>query len=654
MSLKDLDDPDIVKLNVVLHTNKDTNSKISLTAKLFTFDKSQTLTGEYPFLCTNVEYNADYFTDKPTFEKVQIFFNRKEFDKLVALSGAPLKEHTIKEGDRVEVTKITEGNVLRQGKIYGDNRDNTYIIKYNDGETDVKVSKENIRLIDSQVETKKVDIVRINILLMLNIMFPISFPVNDNVSSLLNKSKQFDFMSLFKTIVSSGEYSYLNIDKPSTVIQVVWLDTITSNPVYIELYEAFKNYKKKLIEYAVVKSKRADPINISGIQKELTKFYKDYISTYKSTERRKHKNVYEHLDKLFKTKEKEYNHLSNRVQNLNDQIDILKQMSNKFLQNPETKLIELEEIAKKLNVDESAEKKTLERLISQYKAGTSDENEFKKGLEDYQTRSSSTWWKIYFMLSRFKKNTSDYNEFIDKYVATYVAKFTDNDTPYWAYNNSRSAIEAKFLKSTSDLEFYFNFLKKIEQFIPSYRKSLSMDISPLLGDEDNRYAINIDDYLKLYKDKKKNADASIDVIRPSKKTRSENEVDETKNDYYEIHLGVAVVGGKVDASTDVWCYYNSIKLANDFSTIYDSIKLASTKQEAIDMLSLYPYVDLETKIAEAKGKMPVSKMTLQRSPLPKKPPLPKRSPVQTQMPPIQTKKKGGSKKGARKTLRLKK
>ena len=158
MSLKDLDDPDIVKLNVVLHTNKDTNSKISLTAKLFTFDKSQTLTGEYPFLCTNVEYNADYFTDKPTFEKVQIFFNRKEFDKLVALSGAPLKEHTIKEGDRVEVTKITEGNVLRQGKIYGDNRDNTYIIKYNDGETDVKVSKENIRLIDSQVETKKVDI----------------------------------------------------------------------------------------------------------------------------------------------------------------------------------------------------------------------------------------------------------------------------------------------------------------------------------------------------------------------------------------------------------------------------------------------------------------------------------------------------------------
>jgi hypothetical protein len=394
----------------------------------------------------------------------------------------------------------------------------------------------------------------------------------------------------------------------------------------------------------------------------LTKFYKDYISTYKSTEKRRQKNLFEHLDNKFKAKEKEYN-LSTRTQNLNEQIDILRQMTNKFVQNPETKLTELEEIAKKLNVDESAEKKTLERLISQYKAGTSDENEFKKGLEDYQTRSSSTWWKMYFMLSRFKKNTSDYNEFIDRYVAKYVAKFTDNETPYWAYNNSRSAIEAKFLKSTSDLEFYFNFLKKIEQFIPSYRKSLSMDISPLLGDEDNRYAINIDDYLKLYKDKKKNADASIDVIRPSKKTRSENEVDETKNDYYEIHLGVAVVGGKVDASTDVWCYYNSIKLANDFSTIYDSIKLASTKQEAIDMLSLYPYVDLETKIAEAKGKMPVPvpKMSLQRSPLPKKPPLPKRSPVQTQNPRVQTqnprvqtKKKGGSKKGARKTLRLKK
>jgi len=648
MSLKDLDDPDIVKLNVVLHTNKDTNSKISLTAKLFTFDKSQTLTGEYPFLCTNVEYNADYFTDKPTFEKVQIFFNRKEFDRLVALSGAPLKDHKIKEGDLVEVTKITEGNVNRPGKVARNNGDDTYSIEYSDGKYDAKVQKDNIRLIDSHGNAN--DIVRNNILLMLNIMFPISFPVNDNVSSLLNRSKQFDFMSLFKTIVSSGEYAYLNIDKPSTVIQMVWLDTITSNPVYVELYEAFKNYKKKLSEYALVKIKRADPSNIISIQKELTKFYKDYIYTYKSTEKRKHKKEYEAFDRLFKE--------STRVKNLNEQIELLKKMTKQFVvYDQQNKLTELDEIAKKLNVDEDADKKKLEKLINQYKAGTLDENEFKKELEEYQNRSSSTWWKMYFMLSRFKKNTSDYNEFIEKYVNRFVIS-NDNEMQYWAYNNSRSAIEAKFLKSTSDLEFYFNFLKKIEQFIPSYRKSLSMDISPLLGDEDNRYAINIDDYLRLYKDKKKNADASIDVIRPSKKTRSENEVDDTKNDYYEIHVGVAIVGGKIDASTDVWCYYNSIKLANDFSTIYDSIKLESIKQEAIDTLSLYPYVDLETKIAEAKGQMSQSK----KSPVPKKPPIQRQMPpvqrqmppVQRQMPPIQTKKKGGSKKGARKTLRLKK
>ena len=149
---------------------------------------------------------------------------------------------------------------------------------------------------------------------MLNIMFPISFPVNDNVTSLLNKSTEFDFLSLFKTIVSSGEYAYLNIDKPSTVIQVVWLDTIASNPMYTEIYEALKNYKKKLIEYALVKIKRTDTKNINGIKDDLVKIFDKYFKTPDLKKKKKEKEL------IFKEKLSDFNTANDRIENLNEQI----------------------------------------------------------------------------------------------------------------------------------------------------------------------------------------------------------------------------------------------------------------------------------------------------------------------------------------------
>jgi hypothetical protein len=462
-------------------------------------------------------------------------------------------------------------------------------------------------------------------------MFPISFPVNDNVTSLLKKNTEFDFMSLFKTIVSSGEYSYLNIDKPSTVIQVIWLDTIATNPVYMEIYEALKNYKKKLIEYALVKIKRTDTKNINGIKDDLVKIFDKHFKTPDLKRKKKEKEL------NFKKKLSEFDTTNDRIKILNDLIQLLRDMMQTSGDN--TMETELDSIDKRVNVNtEDTDKTEIEKVMNLYKKGKIDETALEEFFKDYKNHSS-TWWKVYFMLRRLKKYTTEYNDFIEKYVARFV---TSRETDW--YYNSRSANEGKFLKSTTDLEFYFDFLKKIEQFIPPYRKSLSVDISRLLGDDDNRYTINIDEYLKLYK--KQNIDAGIDVIRPSKKTKSENEVaNDTKNDYYEIHVGIAVVGGKINSNTNVWCYYNSIKLASDFTTIYDSIKLASAKQEVIDTLSLYPYVDLEAKIAEADAKA-----TVKADAKPMAKPIVKAD----AKPMVNTQKKGGSKKTARKTLRLKK
>jgi len=82
----DKDNIDIVNLNIVLYTNK--NSKVNLKSSLFVFDDGQTIKGgDSVLLCTNVNYNTDYFVDKTLFEKVQTFFSQAEFKKFVLSSN---------------------------------------------------------------------------------------------------------------------------------------------------------------------------------------------------------------------------------------------------------------------------------------------------------------------------------------------------------------------------------------------------------------------------------------------------------------------------------------------------------------------------------------------------------------------------------------
>lgn len=82
---------------------------------------------------------------------------------------------------------------------------------------------------------------------MLNALFPISFPIQDQV--ILMDDTNFDLMNMIKRLLKTKEYVYLNIGKTSTVIQVIWLNTISSNPTYYQLYQKIKKYYKMIFNY---------------------------------------------------------------------------------------------------------------------------------------------------------------------------------------------------------------------------------------------------------------------------------------------------------------------------------------------------------------------------------------------------------------------
>ena len=113
-------DLEIVELRIKMHTNMDT--QVELTADKIDNKK---VSGKYPFLCTNIKYSDVLLKQKTQDEIFDIFFNSQKFNNFVLVS----------------------------------------------------------KLKKKQTATTRYDpnIVKTNIIQMLNALFPISFPIKDRV-----------------------------------------------------------------------------------------------------------------------------------------------------------------------------------------------------------------------------------------------------------------------------------------------------------------------------------------------------------------------------------------------------------------------------------------------------------------------------------------
>lgn len=544
------DNMDIVKLNISLNTNK--NSKLALNGSLFVFDDGKTINGDFPFLCTNVKYNLAYFDTKTTFyEKVQIFFSKAEFENFVL---------------SLSQNVITDGN-------------------------------------------EKLENIRNNILITLRILFPISFPVKDDVAQISkNNSGTFDFQSMFNKVIRQSAYVYLNIDKPSTVTQAIWLDTITSNPEYVELYELMKQYRKNLISYVFEKYARKD--NQELPYAEIYSNMKNLINQAKygiNKDPVKYKKLialFEDIIKISKTiqsqtKEKFRSELETHKKKLEDHIKQLKDLLSETIDSDTQDRLQM--IDTQINTDRTKDKQMILDYFTSYREGRKTDDDLRKFLQDYK-KHGSTWWKLYFILSGLKKNTSSYNTFVDDYVKQFISSSDD----YGGYFNRQSTSnnENKFYKNLADLDFHFEFIKKVEDFVKQRRKPLAKKessgngttIADIFKDEDDALIIRHDAYMQLFikerKSPKKNY-IGVDVITQSK-PKDEEEKSNTTTDYkakfYEIQLAISLVGGRVPrAPSNFWCAFNSPKLAKDekFLTKYD-----------LGEIKFYPYVEIQEDVPD--------------------------------------------------------
>ena len=291
-------DLEIVELKIQMHTNKDTIEE--LTADKFKTDKS--VSGKYPFLCTNYRYSKDLLNYKTLSERVSLFFNRTQFYNFVSASKIKKKQKFISANnvdDIVFEKKIQEtmddpifymyigpkdpkdlkSVMLKISKL---NKQNIIDNLDEKPKTPINNKDDFVNYLSKLSKKKEINnaIVKENITIMLNALFPISFPIQDQVT--LMDDTNLDLMNMIKRTFKTREYVYLNIGKVSTVIQVIWLNTISSNPTYYQLYQKIKKYYKMIFNYIdenITEKKIQDFVSSSDDDSDKLKNIKVFLKT---------------------------------------------------------------------------------------------------------------------------------------------------------------------------------------------------------------------------------------------------------------------------------------------------------------------------------------------------------------------------------------
>jgi len=517
-------EPEYVKLRIMLNTNQ--GKQVELKPDMFAFDNK--VSGDGPYVCTNINYSKSTLILLPHQEQVNIFMNELEFKNFCIASRGKKGANTSKD--------------------------------------------ENVRS----------TIINNNIGIMLNALFPVSFPIQDTVESLCPETS-IPSDSLYTKLTKPSLYTYLNIDGTATVTQVVWLNVMHHNPAYKQLYEIVKKYYKRMYTY----------------------IYDTLIDELKEPDKDEKK-----------VEKKEEDEEVKKMINIVDELDMGEWKDNDYITHVNTiishiKLLKLEE-------DPDDDKSI------------------------YNYHNQINMWKLYYMFKGMKKNSQEYNDFMEKYVDLFInvkdkelQKMEDElkvkedelttkegelttatdaekenlktkiselkydirkqkDQIFARKNRGYTNIsdeqrqasnEKRFNDSVQkELDFHFKYIEILTEYMPLKRASLNPKVKLLFKDN----VLNVQDFVKAMTNKDPDFCTTVDNIDDGK--------------LYEIQVGISLVGGKVtpEVASKLRCKFDNYKWAKQYQEYNILAKLNMAKIEEIEeednALFMYPYLDMKSDI----------------------------------------------------------
>lgn len=554
---------DYVPLKIMLNTNNGDAVELKSNMFIFETDTTKTISGDGPYICTNVNYAKTVLQPLTHRERVEIFMNKDKFLDFCITSKS--KKGIAPEDDKKETDEIIQNNIF----------------------------------------------------IMLNAIFPTQFPLNDNVESMLPEYELNE--GIFVQFTKPKYQTYLNIKKPSTVTRTVWINVMGYNPVYIKLYDLVKKYFKKMYEYYVqifgkypknsldfeFKEQNLKK-NKNGKDELNSEDYINIVGVIATALKEKVLPDIENLsNKLNTPKQKTalwklYFMLKGLVPNTQEYNTFIEKYVELFINVQDKKTIELEEELKKLEANQS---KTQQQQ--------QDITKFKEKLEANQFKTQQQQQEINNIKAKLKANqskTEQQQQEITKIKEKLERIEQNRNRGFTTEKQKQENNESQFNSSVkAELEFHYNYIKEIVEYMPQNRQSLNDTVSELFKDN----ILNAQKFREAMDTKNKDYKTTVDRIK--------------KGDSYEIQVGLSIVGGIITETTrSMSCLFDATKLA----------KMIKNKTNNIVGVPMYPYIDFEKQI----------KMINEPPPPPKKqPPPPNKN--ENFMPPMPPPNKGG-KKGA--------
>lgn len=482
-------DIEYFKLHIVLNTNN--NKQVELKPEMFLFD-SGSVSGNGPYICSNINYSKSTLLQLSHKDQVEIFMNETKFKDFCLTSKSKKGIETSKDAD------------------------------------------------------KRNTIINNNIYIMLNALFPVSFPISDAVESLCPSINLLSD-SLYLKLTKPAVYTHLKVDEETTVTRVAWLNVMHQHPAYKKLYEIVKKYYKKLFEYCNDKfSKNFDEkinedstfLEESGVEKwdwntnmpiESLNQFIGFFKTLNIENDGKDHSIYKYKDEpsIYQTIWKLYYMFKGLKPMTADYYDFMKQYVELFINVKNKELITLE--AKLQNL----ESKKSEESDNKIKMNLSSE------IKDIERKIDAIKYRMY-------------------------PSTLDEESRQKSYEN-------QFNKSVEkELEFHFNYIKELSEYMPLKRNSINDNVKALFKDNILDTEIFV------------NAMQTLD----SRYCTTVDKMDDGK--YYEVHVGIGLVGGKVTAN-------NAKKLVCKFDE-YKLAKQIKDYTENLTAYAMYPYVDLKEYI----------------------------------------------------------
>lgn len=345
--------------------------------------------------------------------------------------------------------------------------------------------------------TVKESILKSNIMSMLSLLFPTSFPNKNNLYSsfetyiLQNYNTNFSF-SLKNTIFTNYKFSYLSINsKKYTITKVVWLNDVYNNPVYKKFIGDFINFNDKLSNESI----RIDNI----IERKIKTLYTHVISNdYQWDEESIKKVLFNNIiwfpkdgtyDKTNITNtntytEDEYNEYFNKYFNTKKIEDILKNTD--YL-----KIAMYGDMSKiySYNDSQSKEEKFIKKMS--FFKNIFKINDYIKNLEkilpniettyDLSLRTNDAFEIISNIPQKKKQN---YRKVMDDIKNIYTYKIIKEKYMREGNININIKDEEEFIvnKLKSEFKLFINFIENINQILPGQKESTNEKLQQMIND----------------------------------------------------------------------------------------------------------------------------------------------------------------------------